>query len=132
MSFTADLGKFVARAKGNVDTATRQATVLLAQGVILKSPVDTGRFRANWQFSAAGVQRGTTMAIDPGGQVTLHRLVAEIRQTAAGGVTYLSNSLPYAVRLENGWSKQAPQGMVKLTVQEFQRYVSQAAKDANK
>ncbi|KDD51099.1 hypothetical protein L533_2345, partial [Bordetella bronchiseptica OSU553] len=51
MSFTADLGKFVERAKGNVDIATRQATVLLAEGVILKSPVDKGRFRANWQFS---------------------------------------------------------------------------------
>ncbi|CFO10931.1 Uncharacterised protein [Bordetella pertussis] len=47
-------------------------------------------------------------------------------------MTYLSNSLPYAVPLENGWSKQAPQGMAKLTAQEFQRYVSQAAKDANK
>lgn len=132
MSFTADLGKFVERAKGNIDTATRQATVLLAQGVILKSPVDTGRFRANWQFSAAGVQRITSMEVDPGGQMTLQRLVAEIQATGAGGVTYLSNSLPYAVRLENGWSKQAPQGMVRLTVQEFQHYVSQAAKDAKK
>ncbi|MGK0556161.1 HK97 gp10 family phage protein [Bordetella bronchiseptica] len=132
MSFTADLGKFAARAKGNIDTATRQATVLLAQGVILKSPVDTGRFRANWQFSSAGIQRATSLAVDLGGQVTLNRLVAEIQSTGAGGVTYLSNSLPYAVRLENGWSKQAPQGMVKLTVQEFQHYVSQAAKDANK
>lgn len=132
MSFSADLGKFVARAKGNIDTATRQATVLLAQGVILKSPVDKGRFRANWQFSAAGIQRAASMAVDPGGQVTLHRLVAEIKQSRAGGVTYLSNSLPYAIPLENGWSKQAPQGMVKLTAQEFQQYVSQAAKDANK
>lgn len=132
MSFTADLGKFAARAKGNIDTATRQATVLLAKGVILKSPFDTGRFRANWQFSAAGIQRATSMAVDPDWQVTLHRLVADIKQTRAGGVTYLSNSLPYAVPLENGWSKQAPQGMAKLTAQEFQRYVSQAAKDANK
>ncbi|MGY6271008.1 HK97 gp10 family phage protein [Achromobacter denitrificans] len=132
MSFAADIAKFVERAKGNVDTATRQATVLLAQGVILKSPVDTGRFRANWQFSASGIQRATSVAVDRGGQVTLNRLVAEIQRTGAGGVTYLSNSLPYAVRLENGWSKQAPQGMVRLTVQEFQHYVSQAAKDANK
>ena len=58
--------------------------------------------------------------------------MAEIQRTGAGGVTYLSNSLPYAVPLENGWSKQAPQGMVKLTAQEFPQYVSQAAKDANK
>ncbi|RSE85576.1 HK97 gp10 family phage protein [Achromobacter denitrificans] len=132
MSFAADIAKFVERAKGNIDTATRQATVMLAQGVILKSPVDTGRFRANWQFSAVSIQRATTTALDRGGQVTMNRLVAEIQRTGAGGVTYLSNSLPYAARLENGWSKQAPQGMVRLTVQEFQNYVSQAAKDANK
>lgn len=132
MSFAADIAKFVERAKGNIDTATRQATVLLATDVVMSSPVDKGRFRANWQFSAAGIQRATTVAIDRGGIVTRNRLVAEIQRTGAGGVTYLSNSLPYAVRLENGWSDQAPRGMVKVAVQNFQHYVSQAAKDANK
>ena len=44
MSFAADIAKFVERAKGNIDTATRQATVLLAQGVILKSPLTPGAF----------------------------------------------------------------------------------------
>lgn len=32
---------------------------------------------------------------------------------------YFANSLPYAFRLENGWSKQAPMGMVKVTTAEW-------------
>jgi len=132
MSFSADISRFVARAKGNIDQATREATVLLAQGVVLKSPVDTGRFRGNWMFSPGVIPRGTVPGVDPAGHTTLSRLVAEIGRTGAGGVTYLSNNLPYAVRLENGWSDQAPQGMVRLTAMEFQQYVSQAARDAKK
>ncbi|NBT33816.1 MAG: hypothetical protein EBT13_18445 [Rhodobacteraceae bacterium] len=33
-------------------------------------------------------------------------------------IIYIQNNLPYANRLENGWSGQAPQGMVALTVAE--------------
>jgi len=127
VTFSADIAKFVVQAKGNIDEAARRATILLAQGVILKSPVDTGRFRGNWMFAAGAVPRQVLETVDPGGQTTLSRLVAQIGRTGAGGVTYLSNNLPYAVRLENGWSKQAPQGMVRLTATEFQAYVSQAA-----
>jgi len=35
-------------------------------------------------------------------------------------VIYLTNNLPYAQRLEEGYSQQAPAGMVALTIQEFQ------------
>ena len=31
----------------------------------------------------------------------------------------IQNNLPYANRLENGWSKQAPKGMVALTLSEM-------------
>ncbi|WP_026641119.1 hypothetical protein [Bordetella petrii] len=129
MTFSADIAKFVAQAKGNIDEAARRATILLAQGVILKSPVDTGRFRGNWMFAVGAVPRQTVTTTDPSGQTTMARLINEIWPTGAGGVTYLSNNLPYAVRLENGWSKQAPQGMVRLTAQEFQAYVSKAANE---
>lgn len=131
MTFSADIAKFVVQAKGNIDEAARRATILLAQGVILKSPVDTGRFRGNWMFAAGAVPRQTLTTTDPSGQATLSRLIAQIDTTGAGGITYLSNNLPYAVRLENGWSKQAPQGMVRLTAQEFQAYVSKAANEVH-
>lgn len=132
MTFSADISRFVAQAKGAVDEATRRATVLLAQGVVLKSPVDTGRFRGNWMFGSGAVPRGVSEVVDASGQATLARLIALIGKSSAGGVTYLSNNLPYAVRLENGWSDQAPQGMVRLTSMEFQHYVTQAANEVRK
>jgi hypothetical protein len=48
---------------------------------------------------------------------------------AAGKVHYITNNLPYAWRLEHGHSKQAPAGMVGLTVVEFAGIVDKAAND---
>ena len=39
---------------------------------------------------------------------------------------YLSNGLPYAKRLENGWSRQAPTGMVRINVARFSSAIKQA------
>ncbi len=49
-------------------------------------------------------------------------------QAKAGDVIYLANSLPYIRRLEYGWSKQAPAGMVRGTVGEFQQAIDKALK----
>ena len=41
-------------------------------------------------------------------------------KASEGDAIYLVNNLPYAQRLENGWStKQAPNGMVALSIQKF-------------
>lgn len=40
---------------------------------------------------------------------------------------FLTNNLPYIERLERGWSKQAPTGMVALTVAEFGGIAADAA-----
>ncbi|WP_225784253.1 HK97 gp10 family phage protein [Xenophilus sp. Marseille-Q4582] len=119
MGFAADLEKLVEKAKGNVEKATRMVVILAAQGLVMKSAVDTGRFRANWQFGAGNLNPATTDATDKGGMATLSRLQAEIGAAPIGGILWVSNSLPYAQRLEDGWSKQAPAGMVRLTVQEL-------------
>lgn len=39
--------------------------------------------------------------------------------THGQAVLWISNNLPYAVRLEYGWSKQAPSGMVRVTLLEL-------------
>lgn len=126
MSFTADISKFVAKANGNVDQVVRKVTLDLARSVVLKSPVDTGRFRANWVFGVGAINTQTTDAVDKGGQGTLSQLAASIGASKAGGQTYISNSLPYAERLEYGWSQQAASGMVRVTLAEFDAYVRRA------
>lgn len=114
-SFTADLSGFIARANGNVDKAVRTAVVLTAQGVVMGSPVDTGRFRSNWAFGKT-LPQGTTDTFDKAGGSTIAKITGQTAGIKAGGEVWLANNLPYAGRLEYGWSKQAPSGFVRVTL----------------
>lgn len=114
-SFTADISRFVERAGGNMDKAVRQTVVLAGQGVVLASPVDTGRFRSNWQFGA-DFPRGALDTFDKGGGATISKIATESAGTKAGGVVWLVNNLPYAGELEYGHSSQAPQGVMRITL----------------
>ncbi len=91
-----------------------------------------GRFRANWQFGNGSPVDGQVDAVDPNGSKTLQGMIAAIGSTGAGGVTYISNNLPYGPRLEDGWSKQSPAGMVAVTATEFQDYVRKAVSELDK
>src|SRR5690606_10449361 len=98
-----------------------QAVVLASQSIVSMSPVDTGRFRANWNYSVGAPDESTSLWVDPTGGLTIRKIIAQSRGAKAGYVYYLTNALPYAQRLENGWSKQAPQGMVRLTAMDLPR-----------
>lgn len=89
-------------------------------GVVRRSPVATGRFRGNWIVSVGGANGATFEQVDPSGGRTISAgmsVLAGYPDTLPP--IYIQNNLPYANRLENGWSKQAPQGMVALTVAEL-------------
>lgn len=120
MSFSLDISKFVERAKGDIDRAVREVVVVAAQGIVLRSPVDTGRFRANWNFSVEKPDYTVTENTDPAGGVTLGRIAEQVAAQPVGKIMFISNGLPYGRRLEyEGWSQQAPQGMVRLTAMEL-------------
>lgn len=132
MGFQADIAKFVKKANGNIEQAVRQTTILLAQGVVLKTPVDTGRARGNWQFGSAAIPTGIIDAVDVSGQTVLSKMIGQIGESSVGGITYIANNLPYIERLEDGYSDQAPVGMVRLTITEFKDYVNQAVEGIKK
>ena len=102
-----------ARAKTDVETVARKLTLDLFRSVVLKSPVDTGRFRANWNVSYGTPDYTTTQSVERGRGLTE---ASKALTLPIGGVQYMSNGLPYARQLEYGWSKQAPAGMVRLSV----------------
>ena len=117
MTFALDLSKAIEKAKDKAELATRKITLELFSNVILKSPVDTGRFRANWNCSIGSPDRSTSEETDKSGSAAIGRVRSEVtKYTLDGRSIYLANSLPYAERLENGWSDQAPQGMVRLSI----------------
>ena len=99
MSFALDLSKACEKAKGQAEIMARKVMLDLFSRVIMKSPVDTGRFRANWNVGYGSPDKTTTNATDS----ALGRVQTEIATAKLGGSIWLSNSLPYSIRLENGW-----------------------------
>jgi hypothetical protein len=87
-----------------------------------------GRFVANWKLGVGSINRETTLEIDPDGEPTLGKIVGSIPKNAAGHVYYITNSLPYAIPLENGHSSQSPLGMVTLTAINFASLFTDALK----
>jgi len=108
-----------------MDLAVRKIALQMFTRIILKSPVDSGRFRGNWQLAIGSVPEGTLELDDKTGTATIAKGAAIALGMNAGDTIYFANNLPYARRLEEGYSQQAPAGMVALTVQEFQSIVRQ-------
>lgn len=123
MGFAADLNKLCKRAGDKAEMVVRKTALELQSGMIEMSPVDTGRFKGNWQCGIGAMNADTSAA--PGSDAE-GRTQAVLAGWKPGQTIWLTNSLPYARRLENGWSKQAPAGVVRLTVQAYSQALKRA------
>ena len=156
-NFTLDINRFINRANANADTVTRKVVLSLMRSVIRKSPVGNpdlwvalrngdyvdytsvhgeidyvgGRFKANWQYSSGSMPRDTLDAVNSNNGEVISNLAAQVPQQASGKIHYIVNNMPYSIRLENGWSTQAPSGMVGLAISEYQGIVRNAAQEVN-
>jgi len=117
--------QWVTKTERKMDLAVRKIALELFSRVILRSPVDTGRFRGNWQVAIGSVPSGTLDLNDASGTATISKATAATAGVKGGDVIYLVNNLSYAQRLEDGYSGQAPNGFVALSIQEFQGIVRQ-------
>jgi hypothetical protein len=108
--------------------------------VIYRSPVDTGRFRANWgvQFGSpfAGYDedaRDTTPVFDRSGPTTAKAQWKTTEWNPRRGAVFLCNNTAYGLVLEYGrangqpGSMQSPQGMVRVAIAEMQNGGAEAA-----
>lgn len=125
--FSAQIAEFVAKAKGNADLVVRKVALEMFSRVIQKSPVDEGRFKSSWVVSINSIPTGDPGTIDKSGAPSFMRVNAAVVGLNAGDVITMCSNLPYSRKLEYGWSKQAPFGVVRITVVEFAGIVTQAA-----
>ena len=116
---------WVTKTEQKMDLAVRKIALELFSRVILKTPVDTGRARANWQIAIGSMPNGVLELDDKSGTATISKGSAVVAGVKGGDVIYIVSNLPYINRLEDGYSKQAPAGMLGLTVQELQQVVRQ-------
>lgn len=104
-----------AKFEENVDLLMRTVALSVDQAVVMATPVDTGRARANWIVSIDAPAAGTTDEV--GAAAALAQGAKVIAQYGDGMRTiHITNNLPYIKRLNEGWSAQAPAGFVEEAV----------------
>lgn len=125
--FSVAISDFVKDTKKDLESGIKEAEIELFSRVILRTPVGNpdfwaspppknyvgGRLRGNW-----GVNQSIDN-IDASGSETLQNMQLGVNAEELGGVLTFVNNLPYAEVIEYGRSKQAPEGMVRVSVLEF-------------
>ena len=128
MGFKQDFAKMLERAAGREDQLVRALALGLGAAIVQKSPVDSGRFRANWQYGAGKINFSADAPEDRTGSSSIGKIAMGLQGWKRGESIFVTNSLPYAKRLEyDAWSKQATAGMVRISVMEFKANVKKQA-----
>jgi hypothetical protein len=120
-SYSADITEFVRKTGIKSDVILRKLALQALRGVVLKTPVLTGRLRGNWRLSLNRIDLTADWnKKDPVGAKTIDEGNNTIAQAHFGDVICISNNLPYAQKIEDGGSPvKAPEGMLKVTFQEI-------------
>ena len=146
-TFAIDLTKFCQKAKGNSELIFKKICFDLFGRVIARTPVKTGRARANWQLGVNKLPTGTIESgfekrktgkkggLEGGKWKAATGVAGKVAGEALKGMdtltikdaAYLANNVEYIGPLEYGTSQQAPRGMVRVTVAEFDAFVKMAA-----
>lgn len=142
-SFTMQLDQFKFKSVQQAKTTIRWIVLELCRRVIMKTPVDTGRARSSWTPALGSIPSRIPSEndTDKKGTTTVMKAKGVVDAWDMQPAFFLVSNLPYIMTLEygrypnppkagsktvGGFSKQAPQGMVRITLAEFQGIVATA------
>lgn len=108
--------RFKKTLEGDVDKLTQRVALKLLRELVVISPVDTGRFVGNWVVGIGRRNTAKSVSADPGRSIALRRGAQVIKRHRGPRSIFLSNNLPYAARLNEGWSQQAPANFVEKAI----------------
>lgn len=131
-SFSLDLRAFAEKAGKNADLVARKVGIDAASRMIDRTPVKTGRARANWTVAVGTPWGDVRDATDKSGQSTKSAASSALAAYRCGPTIWITNNLPYIERLEDGWSRKAPAGMLGVTFIEIEALVSRIAREVAK
>lgn len=143
MELSEQISKFADKTEDRLNQIVRGACLVMFSRIVERTPVDTGRARANWQIGLDGISapssvnftgekgnaeddarrqrnaaRATAVAMNSGEDV-LDRINTDTKKVC------IYNNLDYIIPLEYGHSqKQAPNGMARITLMEFPKIVA--------
>ena len=134
--FGGDLRAFSRSTGIRFDKVVRKVVIDMTASIVHMTPVDQGYAKNNYFWGNLRVNDTDLSASDKGSGSTL-RALAFAGVIKAGGVCYITNNLPYIMKLEyggytgdgpkttaSGYSTQAPAGMARITVARWQEIVN--------
>ncbi len=142
MTFASDLARIVNKTIRNNELIVKKIVIDMGTELVMRTPVGNpsiwqgpapagyvgGRARANWQYATGSMPTSILNIIDQQGSQTVNKIIGQVNSSKAASIHWIANNLPYIEPLERGWSKQAPQGMLRLTVMNFQPTVDAVVK----
>lgn len=138
MAFREDLEKAQKELNVKLNKILRTSAIKCFNNIIQKSPVGNiklwktayppkgytgGTFRANW-IATVNTPFNGVMENGP-----VDNVASKLANGSVTDILYLTNNLPYAERIENGWSQQAPSGWVRTAVQNAQNSIDKIVAD---
>ncbi len=124
IEFRADLSKFARAMNAEVKETVLKVAFTLFGKIVVASPVDTGAYRASHQIA---INNPSESVVKPekgkkfqkrGATTRAMKQTKKLKNYDLQDIIWISNNLPYAVRIEHGWSKeQAPKGVYGLSIQ---------------
>ena len=125
--WTMDLNEYAKKKEVEIRNVRKAYAFGLYSSIVKKTPVDTGRARGNWNITVGVDDYTQSENVTP----KFHSS-NEVPDPKGDETIYISNNLPYITKLEyggypnppkggsgktvNGYSRQAPEGMVGVTL----------------
>lgn len=138
-----DLSKYAEKKKVEIKKVRKTYAFALYSSIVKKTPVDTGRARGNWNITVGHDDTTASTRTKP-----QFKSVDEVPKVEGDETIYISNNLPYITTLEyggfpnppkkgtgktvNGYSKQAPEGMVGVTLANNENIFNSAVRSVKK
>ncbi len=104
--------------RDEVNKVARATTINVLKGVVLSTPIDTGRARGNWQVSVSKPINSSTDTNDKAGSSTISKGAATTlaHKQVKYPIFWVVNNLPYIEELNRGTSTQAPAKFVETVI----------------
>ena len=122
-NFNASLETASKRIHGNMEDFHKKVILETLKRIVMRTPVETGRARGNWQVATGGPAQGTLNVTGGSGEMaakSLKNAADKLSSVTPYSLVHLTNNVEYVYYLEyDRRSEQYPEGMTEITLSEM-------------
>jgi hypothetical protein len=119
-SFVIGFDIYAKNSEAMMDKVARKLVLEVGSRLIQRTPVKKGGARGGWQTTISSPATAPNNRIMPAGTTAINEMRATLKDwnPTSGVSAFITNLVPYILRLEHGYSRQAPSGMMAVTIAE--------------